>query len=183
MFTTVRHTLFSYNSLQSLATEKTSCSSLGIGMFSHSCLIQASNCSSVLGLLCHIFLFIMRQMLSERSGLHAGHYSTWILLLRIHDVVIDAVCGLGLSCWKMQGLPWKTQCQDGSICCSNTLDIHFSIDDAFPDALAAHATCTHATSHHQRCKLLIWALIATWVNPVLISLHDMASQFFKKQKN
>ncbi len=90
-----------------LGTEETSCSSLGIGMLSHSCLIQASSCSTVLGLLCRIFLFMMRQMFSmgERSGLQAGHFSTRILLLRSHDVVIDAVCGLALSCWKMQGLP------------------------------------------------------------------------------
>ncbi len=91
----------------SLGTEETSCSSLGIGMLSHSCLIQASSCSTVLGLLCRIFLFMMRQMFSmgERSGLQAGHFITRILLLRSHDVVIDAVCGLALSCWKMQGLP------------------------------------------------------------------------------
>ncbi len=64
-------------------------------MLSHSCLIQASSCSTVLGLLCHIFLFMMRQMFSmgERYGLQAGHFSTRILLLRSHDVVIDAVCG------------------------------------------------------------------------------------------
>ncbi len=76
-------------------------------MLSHSCLIQASSCSTVLGLLCPIFLFMMRQMVSmgERSGLQAGHFSTRVLLLRSHDVVIDAVCGLALSCWKMQGLP------------------------------------------------------------------------------
>ncbi len=105
-----------------LGTEETSCSSLGIGMLSHSCLIQASSCSTVLGLLCRIFLFMMRQMFSmgERSGLQAGHFSTPILLLRRHDVVIDAVCGLALSCWKMQGLPWKRRLLDGSICCSRT---------------------------------------------------------------
>ncbi len=67
-------------------------------MLSHSCLIQASSCSNVLGLLCRIFLFMMRQMCSmgERSGLQAGHFSTRILLLRSHGVVIDAVCGLAL---------------------------------------------------------------------------------------
>ncbi len=80
------------------------------------------SCSTVLGLLCRIFLFMMRQMFSmgERSGLQAGHFSTRILLLRSHDVVIDAVCGLAFSCWKMQGLPWKRQRLDGSICCSRT---------------------------------------------------------------
>ncbi len=58
-------------------------------MLSHSCLIQASSCSTVLGLLCRIFLFMMRQMFSmgESSGLQAGHFSTRILLLRSHDVV------------------------------------------------------------------------------------------------
>ncbi len=52
---------------------------------------------------------MMRQIfsMSERSGLQAGHFSTRILLLHSHDVVIDTVCGLALSCWKMQGLPWK----------------------------------------------------------------------------
>ncbi len=102
-----------------LGTEETSCSSLGIGMLSHSCLIQASSCSTVLGLLCRIFLFMMHQMFSmgERSGLQAGHFSTRILLLRSHDVVIDAVCGLALSCWKMQGLPCKRRHLDGSKCC------------------------------------------------------------------
>ncbi len=91
-------------------------------MLSHSCLIQASICSTVLGLLCRIFLFMMHQMfyMGERSGLQAGHFSTRILLLRSHDVVIDAVCGLALSCWKMQGLPWKRRRLDGSICCSRT---------------------------------------------------------------
>ncbi len=84
--------------------------------------LQASSCSAVLCLLCRIFLFMMRQMFSmgERSGLQAGHFSTRILLLRSHDVVIDAVCGLALSCWKMQGLPWKRRRLDGSICCSRT---------------------------------------------------------------
>ncbi len=50
---------------------------------------------------------MMCQMFSmgERSGLQAGHFSTRILLLRSHDVVIDAVCGLALSCWKCKVFP------------------------------------------------------------------------------
>uniref|UniRef100_A0A9J8AAK4 Transposase Tc1-like domain-containing protein n=1 Tax=Cyprinus carpio carpio TaxID=630221 RepID=A0A9J8AAK4_CYPCA len=69
--------------------------------------IQVLERSTVLGLLCRIFLFMMHQMFSmgERSGLQTGHFSTRILLLHSNDVVIDAVCGLALSCWKMQGLP------------------------------------------------------------------------------
>ncbi len=108
MFTTVWHPLFFFITVcKRLGTEETSCSSLGIGMLFHFCLIQASSCSTVLGLLCRIFLFMMRHMFSmgERSGPQAGHFSTRILLLRSHDVVIDAVCGLALSSWKMQGLP------------------------------------------------------------------------------
>ncbi len=68
---------------------------------------QASSCSTVSDLLCRIFLFMMRQMFSmgERSGLQAGHFSTRILLLRSHDVVIDALCGLALSCWKCKVFP------------------------------------------------------------------------------
>ncbi len=41
---------------------------------------------------------MMRQMFSmgERSGLQAGHFSTRILLLRSHDVVVDAVVWSGI---------------------------------------------------------------------------------------
>ncbi len=46
-----------------------------------------------------------QHFINEAPGLQAGHFSTRIHLLRSHDVVIDAVCGLALSCWKMQGLP------------------------------------------------------------------------------
>ncbi len=127
-----------------LGTE-TSCSSLRIGMLSHSCLIQASSCSTVLGLLCRIFLFMMCQMFSmgERSGLQAGHFSTRILL-RSHDVVIDAVCGLALSCWKMQGLSWKRRRLDGSICCSRTW-IYLS-------ALMSLSRCVSCPCHTHSCN-------------------------------
>ncbi len=122
MFTTVWHPLFFYNSLQTSGDWGDKLLKFRNRNVVHSCLIQASSCSTVLGLLCRIFLFMMRQMFSmgERSGLQAGHFSTRILLLRSHDVVIDAVCGLALSCWKMQGLPWKRRRLDGSICCSRT---------------------------------------------------------------
>uniref|UniRef100_A0A9J7X4R8 Transposase n=1 Tax=Cyprinus carpio carpio TaxID=630221 RepID=A0A9J7X4R8_CYPCA len=91
-----------------LGTEETSFSSLGIGMLSHSCLIQASSCSTVLGLLCRIFLFMMHQMFSmgERSGLQTGHFSTRILLLHSNDVVIDAVCAKAHLKWTVA--KWKT---------------------------------------------------------------------------
>ncbi len=165
-----------------LGTEETSCSSLGIGMLSHSCLIQASSCSTVLGLLCRIFLFMMRQMFSmgEISGLQAGHFSTRILLLRSHDVVIDAVCGLALSCWKMQGLPWKRRRLDGSICYSRTwiylsaLMVPFQMCKLpMPHALMQPHTIRDA-------GFWTWALITTWVVLVLFSPDDMASQFSKK---
>ncbi len=42
--------------------------------------------------------------IGERSGLQAGQFSTRTLLLRSHDVVIDAVCGFALSCWNTRHL-------------------------------------------------------------------------------
>ncbi len=139
-----------------LGTEETSCSSLGIGMLSHSCLIQASICSTVLGLLCRIFLFMMRQMFSmgERSGLQAGHFSTRILLLRSHDVVIDAVCGLALSCWKMQGLSWKRWRLDGSICCSRTWIYLSALMVPFQ---MCKLPMPHALMHGSRFKVLYYS--------------------------
>ncbi len=105
-----------------LGTEETSCSSLGIGMLSHSCLIQASSCSTVLGSsLSHLPLYDAPNVFYGWKIWTAGWpFQYPILLLRSHDVVIDAVCGLALSCWKMQGLPWKRRRLDGSICCSRT---------------------------------------------------------------
>ncbi len=107
MFTTVWHPSSFYNSLQTSGDWGDKLLKFRNRKVSHSCLIQASSCSTLLGLLCHIFLFMMRQMFSmgERSGLQAGHFSTRILLLRSHDVVIDAVCGLALSCWKCKVFP------------------------------------------------------------------------------
>ncbi len=55
-----------------------------------------------------------------RSGLQAGQFSTWTLLLRSHAVVIAAVCGFALSCWNTQGLLWNRRRLVGSICCSKT---------------------------------------------------------------
>ncbi len=128
-----------------------------------------------------IFLFMMRQMFSmgERSGLQAGHFSTRILLLRSHDVVIDAVCGLALSCWKMQGLPWKRRRLDGSICCSRTwiylsaLMVPFQMCKLpMPHALMQPHTIRDAASELSADNNLGFL--------VLFSPDDMASQFFKK---
>lgn len=43
-----------------------------------------------------------------------------------------------------------------------------------------NATRTHATPYHQRCRLLNWVLITTWVVLVLFSPDEMASQFSQK---
>ncbi len=74
------------------------------------------------GCLWCIFRLMMHQMFSigERSGLKAGQLSTRTLLLRSHAVVIAAVCGLALSSWNTQGLPWNWCHLEGSICCSKT---------------------------------------------------------------
>ncbi len=96
--------------------------SFGVGIWSHSCLIQVSSCWRVCGRLWGIFRLMMHQRFSigERSGLQAGQFSTRTLLLRSHAVVIAAVCGFALSCWNTQGLPWNRRCLEGSICCSKT---------------------------------------------------------------
>ncbi len=68
------------------------------------------------------FCLMMHRMFSigERSGLQAGQFSTRILLLRSHAVVIAAVCGFALSCWNTQGFLWNRHCLEGSICCSKS---------------------------------------------------------------
>lgn len=45
--------------------------------------VSHSRCSKVLGLLCHIYHFIVHQMFStdERSELQTGQFSTWTLLI------------------------------------------------------------------------------------------------------
>ena len=66
----------------------------------------------------HFFVVLWKFSDGKRSGLQAGQSST--LLLRSHAVGIDAGCGLTLSCWNMQGLPWRRRRLDGSRCCSTT---------------------------------------------------------------
>ena len=53
-------------------------------------------------------------------GLQAGQCGTWSLLLWSHAVGIDAVCGLTLSCWIMQSIPWERCHLGGSTCSSKT---------------------------------------------------------------
>ena len=80
------------------------------------------SCSTVQGLHCRILCFVTRRIFSvgDRSGLHAGQYSTRTPLLWSHAVLTCAVCGLALFCWYKQGHPWKRRCLDGSIYCSKT---------------------------------------------------------------
>lgn len=60
---------------------------------------------------------MMCQILSvgESSGLQAGHFSTWRLLLRSHGVLLDAVCGLALCCWNKEGLLWQMLLDHNSV--------------------------------------------------------------------
>ncbi len=164
-----------------LGTEETSCSSLGIGMLSHSCLIQASSCSTVLGLLCRIFLFMMRQMFSmgERSGLKAGHFSTRILL-RSHDVcnwcsMVVWHCHVG----KCKVFPERDGVWMGAYV---VLELGYTFQHwwCLSRCVSCHATRTHATPYHQRCRLLNWAADNNLGCPCPLSPDDMASQFSKK---
>ena len=69
------------------------------------------------------FCLMMLQMFSidERSGLKAGQFSTQTLLWWSHAIVIAAVCGLALSCWNTQALPWNRSHLQGTICCFKPL--------------------------------------------------------------
>ncbi len=106
---------------------------------------------------------MMRQMFSigERSGLQAGQFSTWTLLLRSHAVVIAAVCGFALSCWNARHL-------ERSLWCSKTF-IYLSVHSAFQNMQAAHTVCTYAPPYHQRCWLLNWMLMTRWKVSLLFS--------------
>ncbi len=87
--------------------------SIGVGIWSHSCLIWVSSYWRVCGRLWCICNLMMHQMFStgERSGLQADQFSTRTLLLRSRAVEIPAVCGFPLSCWNRCRL-------EGSICYS-----------------------------------------------------------------
>ncbi len=123
------------------------------------------------------FHLMMCQMFSidERSGLQAGQFSTWTLLLRSHAVVIAAVCGFALSCWNPRRL-------EGSICCSKIF-IYFSIHSAFQKMQAAHTVCTYAPPYHQRCWLLNWPLITRWKVSLLFSRRTRRPWFPTRMSN
>ncbi len=83
----------------------------GVGIWSPILgLIQVSSCWRVRGRLWHIFRLMMIQMFSigERSGLQAGQFSTWTLLLP------KPCCCNSCSMWfSIKDVVW-------SICCSKT---------------------------------------------------------------
>lgn len=74
------------------AQEETSCWTFGRGTLPHSCLIEDSSCLTVQGL-CHTFIFMMSENVFNwwKSGLQAGQFCTWTLLLRRHAGLWDAV--------------------------------------------------------------------------------------------
>ncbi len=95
-----------YNSLQTSGDWGDKLLKFRNRMLSHSCLIQASSCSTVLGLLCRIFLlwcakcFLWVKDLDCRLAISVpGSFYAAMMF------VIDAVCGLALSCWKCKVFP------------------------------------------------------------------------------
>ena len=121
--------------------------------------------------MCQIF------SVAEGSGLQAGQFSTWTLLLRNPAVLMNAVCGLALSCWNMQHLPWKT-CPDVSMCSKtsiyfSTLSMPFQMyKRVMPWALMQPL--------HQRFRFLNCALIAWRMVCLLFSPQNMVSVISKK---
>ncbi len=94
-----------------------------------------------------------------------------------------AVCGFALSCWNTQGLPWNRRHLEGSICCSKTFYIPFSIHSAFQNMQAAQTVCTYAPPYHQRCWLLNWTLITRWTVSLFFSPEDTASVISNKNQS
>ncbi len=96
--------------------------SFGVGIWSHSCLIEASSCWRVCGNLSCIFCLMIHQNILYRWNIwtagrpiqHPDPSTTKPCCL------IAAVCGFTLSCWNTQGLPWNRRHLIGSICCSKT---------------------------------------------------------------
>ncbi len=88
--------------------------SFGVGIWSHSCLIQVSSCRRVRGHLWHFSINDAPNVLYRWRIWTAGsQFGTRTLLLWSHAVVIAVVCGFALSCWNTRHL-------EGSICCSKT---------------------------------------------------------------
>lgn len=97
MFTTVLHHLSFYqHSLSVWELRALIALALLVEFFSILPSCNDFSCSTVRGLGCRILLFIMRHTFSvgDRSGLRAGQYTTYTLILRRHAVVTRAECGL-----------------------------------------------------------------------------------------
>ncbi len=146
--------------------------SFGVGIWSHSCLIRVSICWRVRGRLLTYFSFNDAPNVIYRWKI----WTVGTLLLRSHAVVIAPVCGFALSLC----LTWNRRCLKGSICCSKTFYIPFSIYSTFQNVQAAHTVCNYAPSYHQRCWLLNWTPITHWKVSLLFSLEVTASMISNK---
>lgn len=80
---TVAHPLLFSLVSKHLETEA-SCWTFGKGMLPHSCVIEDSNSSTLLGHLCHIFHFTMHKnrSIGETSGLRGGQLVPWLFHYR-----------------------------------------------------------------------------------------------------
>lgn len=129
-----------------------------------------SRCSTVLGLLCHIYHFIVHQMCStdERSGPQTGQFSTRTLLIWSHTldawfswaflVEIYAAFHKKMFVWDSMSL---------KICIYISVQAAFSIGNKVPPC-------------HQRCWLFNWALTTSQMVQFLLSPEDVASMLSKK---
>ena len=110
----------------------------------------------------------MQQMFStgERSGLQAGQSNTWTLSPQSHAVVIDVLCGLALSCWNIQGLPWKRRL---------TIWEHMLLP-----YIPIYLSALMAFHKHYKWRLLNSKLIMSQTFPLLYSPEDAVSMISKK---
>lgn len=103
----------------------------------------------------------------EKSGLCAGWFSSWGLLLRCHDVLIDILCSLALYCWNLHGLPWKIHQLDGSICYSKTFQLPWCLQVCrLPGTITGHTLCDFWLNLRQffsRSTVLVIGLSFTFI--------------------
>ncbi len=153
-------------------------------MLSHTCLIQASSCSTVLGLLCRSSSLWCAKCFLWVKDLDCRSISYRILLLR------KPWCCNWCSMWS--GIVMLENARSSLKETMSGWEHMFVLELGytfqhwwwpFQMCKLAHATRTHATPYHQRCRLLNWALITTWVVLVLFSRMTWRPSFPKRTSN
>lgn len=92
-------------------------------------------------------------LISEKSGLQAGHFNSWTLPLRSQAVMVDTVCGSASSGFLMLGLPWNRLYLDGSKSCSFKTCLYIFTCCTTCVSCLRYVIGINATPYHQRSRL------------------------------